>query len=454
MNTNIEHEPKYQLFFKIFKKKYDLHIENNTVSINGSCNLDFTDIQCDKLELPNIHITKELSLVNLNCDELILNNIKATSFTLENITCSSLKFNSYNNTIIEMFSCTDFNEPISNKLKIQPTFVYNNLYNEIIIPSDIHFKRIYIENSNHKWKILDNKFLKELNLYKTNIHNFSNYNSINEIFLQRVNIDESKIKFNNIDSLKKITCYLDNHENKIEKINISNMKNLEYIDVQSNMSSMNLKNLPILNTLNITSINDSENYIDLDKINSTNLSSLTIKGFKIKDLSFLHNNFKIEKLDISSNSPDFLKKESIVILLKDKTFNFYTPYKKSFLDVVDCNYDCEYKRNANNFITLMKSNNLMIKLFYNNLDDITEEDLLLINKEDIKGFKAISYCKTIEALNVILNHKDYHLNNNDLNLLSNETLKSYYQKELIKSKLSTKSTKEEKNNKIIQKKYL
>ena len=436
MNENIENDPKYKLFFKVLKKKnYDLHIKNDTVFLEGWCGLDYINIsKRNKIEIPNINIKGVLELTNINCNELILNNIKAKILSLNECQCSSLKFNNYNDTLVETFFCSDFNDDIEGKL--------------ITIPSDIHFKNIHIKKSNHNWNILDNKFLKELNLYKTNIENncdFNRYSCINEIIIDNININ--KFKINNIRTLKKIS-----YTNTIklsEEIDISNMKNLKDIYIKiDDKSTINLKKLPKLSYIFIENSNNDV-YIDLNKIKSNNLSDISIIGFQIKDPSILYDP-KIKKLNISKN-PSYCIKDwpmQILILLKDKTFNFYTPVKKNFFEFMKKPSD----KKINRFLYLMKSTSLMIKLIYNNLNSITQEDLSSINQRDVKGFKAISYCRTIEALKMILNHKDYYLNNDDLDLLSNDTLKSYYQKELIKSNLSTQPVKKENNR--IQKKCL
>ena len=439
MNENIENDRKYKLFFKVLKKNYDLHIKNDTVFLEGWCGLDFVNMskrnKRNKLEIPNINIKGTLELTNINCNELILNNIKAEVLFLNKCQCSSLKFNNYNNTLVEAFFCSDFNDEIEGKL--------------ITIPSDIHFKNIDIKKSNHNWNILDNKFLKRLDLNSTNINNncdFNKYSCINTIIIDNINID--KFKINNIKTLKKIS-----YTNTIklsEEIDISNMKNLEEIYIKiDDKSTINLKKLPKLSYIFIENSNNDV-YIDLNKIKSNNLSDIRIKGYKIKDPSILYDP-KIKELNISNN-PSYCIKDwpmQILILLKDKTFNFYTPVKKNFFEFIK---EPSNKKTSRRFLYLMESTSLMIKLIYNNLNSITQEDLSSINQRDIKGFKAISYCRTIEALKIILNHKDYYLNNDDLDLLSNDTLKSYYQKELIKSSLFTQPVKKENNR--IQKKCL
>ena len=450
MNTNIEYDPKYQLFFEILNNKCTppstFKIEDDTIFLmNYSYILVFDkNKQYDKLEIPNLKTHFGIQFYDLNCNEVIFNKIFTEEVVFSNSNFNSLKFECYKDTSIGTFLYFNRNS----------TTTTNNSNQLITIPNNINFRKISIEdNNNHIWKIEDNKYLESINFRNINIDKFNKYNSIKEIRVENTNLDFNQFRFNETKNLEKI-IYID-YKNKIEKIDISDMTNLKTLHISvPNKPIINLENLPILNRIDIESYdyNDiNDNYLDLGKINSDQLSSLTIKEFKIKNQSILYGP-KITTLNISESSSEYIKGELISILLKDKTFNFYSPDKYDLLDYID-NYNFDentyYFHTIHEFFTLVKSTDLMIKLISNDLDSITKEDLLTIDQKDIKGFKAISYCRTIEALKLILEQKNYILNDDDISLLSNEKLKSYYQRELIKLKISTKSI--DKNNKIHKK---
>ena len=465
---NIEKDPKYYLFFEALNdfcnknRNNKFKIKNDTVFIIGlqTAVLSFDNKkQYDKIEIPNLKTNFSIDFFELNCDELIFNKMTATGISIINSDFNSLKFKCYDNTFVDTFCY--FNP--DNK---------NNNSNKITIPININFREIFInDNNNYTWEIEDNKYLEYLKLKNVNIHKINKYNCIKAIKIENTNLNFNEFKINEMKSLKKIDY---SNINLSENIDISDMKYLKKLNLYiKDKSKINLENLPALKTLNINSHrnNNNDNYLDLNKINSNNLSCLKIKGFKIKNPSILYS-FKIKELDISDNS-ESVKGKLISILLKDKTFNFYSPEKYDFFDYINNygndysfyfyeskinphannhRYDYYYNDKTNDFFTLMKSTDLMIKLISNKLDSITKKDLLTIEQKDIKGFKAISYCQTVDALKVILNSKNYTLNETDVSSLNNEILKSYYQKELIKSNLSTELVKKENNR--IQKKCL
>ena len=460
---SIEKDPKYQLFFEALNdfcnknRNNEFKIKNDKVLIIGlqTAVLSFDNKkQYDKIEIPNLKTNLSIDFAKLNCDELIFNQMIAKGISIINSDFNSLKFKCYDNTSVDTFCY--FNP--DNK---------NDNSNKITIPININFREIFInDNNNYTWEIEDNKYLKLIALKNVKIHKINKYDCIKTIEIENTNLNFNEFKFNEMKSLKKIGY---SNINLSENIDISDMIKLKKLNLYiKDKSKINLENLPALNILNINSHernNNNDNYLDLNKINSDNLSCLKIKGFKIKNPSILYS-YKIEELDISDNS-ESVKGKLISILLKDKTFNFYSPEKYDFFDYINNygnnyyfyffeskinphanhGYDYYFHDKTNDFFTLMKSTDLMKKLIFNKLDSITKKDLLTIEQKDIKGFKAISYCQTVDALKVILNSKNYTLNETDVSSLNNEILKSYYQKELIKSNLSTELVKKE-NNRI------
>ena len=443
---NIEKDPKYQLFFEVLDEEHKKYIEikNNTIFINHyNCCLNFDKKKhYSTIEIPNIESSETITIYDANCNELIFNNIKVNELYLCDNNFNSLKFKSHQESFVRYFIYKNYEANTSNRNKL------------IKIPANINFREISINdnNNNNYWEIEDNKYLNSIEFKYTNIHKINKYDSVNKIEIKNTNLNFDNFGFDEMESLKKIIYT--NTKELSEKINVCGMENLIELSIYiENKSMIELENLSNLHKLVIENSKNDYNLVNLDKINSTFLSSLTINGFKIQDTKSIIYDDKIIELDIPNNSKEYIKGESISILLKDKTFNFYSPKKDNILDFIeikekyfdDDSCDNDYDESwyfhitdlIKEFLCLMKSTNLMTKLFYNNLNAITKEDLLTINQEDIKGFKAISYCRTIEALKMILKHKDYHLNNNDITLLSNEKLKSFYQKELIKSNIPT-----------------
>lgn len=387
----IKEKLKYQLFFEILDKNDIKYIQRkNIVFINQSfCHLDFSNKNYNRLGIPNINIKGTLILSNINCNELILNKIKASHIHISKSEINELKFNSSNS------SARSFSY-----------FCTNDKYGLITIPPNIKFDEIKIK-SNKTWEIMNNKYLYHLGLYNVNINKFHKYNSLWSITL--TDIDLNKVNFSGMGSLKNIYY----ESTKIQDtIKFSNIKSLLELDIKTTQkSNIELENLPKLSYLLINykqKIKKTNNCIDLGKINSKQLRVLIVSDFTVKNISECSS--RVLGLNIYSDSPNFVRGKRISMLLNDNTFDFFLNNNDgakinifSFKEMSNINK--EKLKIISEFLMLRKSTPLMEKLLKNDLKKITDNDLETINQKDLKGATAISYCNTKEAVELISKYK-------------------------------------------------
>lgn len=420
--------PKYQLFFKtLFRQKEVSELseiffidkkENNdfnSIFLKKEVVLDFKAEKYKCIEIPNIRSNDNLILKNVNCDKLILNGCQLKELIIDHSKFNQLKFNCNKNSNYHFIS----------------TFRYNgrNEDNEnlITIPPIIFFQTMYISNSRKKWRINNN-------LFKLNIKN----------------IPFNRIKIKNKEKVTSIT-----YKNKLsQKIELANMDNLEFIMLNvSKQTSIKLRNIPNLSKLFIknTTINNKNNYeiesqniLNLNKINSSQLSELSILGFEIKNTPIL-NDPKLKYICLDNNYPGALKGKYIFMLSNDKELNFFLIPRKTkeniFNFLLQEQWILEEKNNIiNEFLELRESTLLMKNVLMDNLKYIQEDDFKTIHKNDKMGLNALLYCSKLDTLKTILQNKNYVLNKDDMEKLTNKIFKSYYENEFIKQKLRTKNS--------------
>lgn len=232
------------------------------------------------------------------------------------------------------------------------------------------------------------------------------------------------------------------------------MDNLEFIMLNvSKQTSIKLRNIPNLSKLFIknTTINNKNNYeiesqniLNLNKINSSQLSELSILGFEIKNTPIL-NDPKLKYICLDNNYPGALKGKYIFMLSNDKELNFFLIPRKTkeniFNFLLQEQWILEEKNNIiNEFLELRESTLLMKNVLMDNLKYIQEDDFKTIHKNDKMGLNALLYCSKLDTLKTILQNKNYVLNKDDMEKLTNKIFKSYYENEFIKQKLRTKNS--------------
>lgn len=436
---DITENPKYKIFFdKLFEEytyEKDFFIKNDEVFIlNSTIKLNF-DGKYNSIEFPNIKHTDgdfgkynpdfSFKIYEANCDKLIFNKLETEFFSIENSYFNQLIFNNVDDSYIKTFDYQAKNEDPET---------------EIIIPQNMNIEHIHICNSNHKWSILDNDSILSINLNNIRYKQINKYKNVISFTIKSVDLDDL-----NISESKKLTWF--EYEQKDSRKKNIVVKNLNlcvlYLNLKNaNLELENLSSLEILkieNNLSLTTDSNllSQKVINLNNINSNNLKQLIIKGYKLDNSKILYSN-TLFKLNVNKDChPDVLETKTTLSLLGSNNLNLFVKVSDSNIyytidDVIlKSRVNPELFNVINDLLEIRKSTPLMKKILLNDLDNITENDFKSIYQKDIAGFNVLFYCRTLDSLKVILKHKEYIFNKNDINLLSSEALRSYYQKEMI-----------------------
>ena len=373
-------------------------------------------------------------------------------------------------------------DPQNVKLKIisKIKFVDNDEYNK---QNNKKFHKDIVNNKKEKFDIDKNMFIQINNIYKTknnrsftpdkhNIHNISNMKlNLNNTFDNNLKINN--FKKNITLSSTKINVF-NIHNNIIKKFKIDipserideKLKNNKSILIDDNYKQMNFKNLkediPNLRNKNYNVKNISINSIEKDYSNkilkTINFDLINSRNnINKKDIINLNSiNLNYKKKNILSFSEEHCDKSIRILNNDNKSFNLIVDYfeknKIQKFEKDKSNY--KIKEKSNNIIKfdsfIKEHNSLYIKKI---IKEKINNKNKIENKENISEIKEIyqkKYIKTINLNKTDSKLNDFHLKNDDFNLIEKEH-NSIFNKSFIKDKSSKSFSLP--NNKLHQKEF-